>query len=103
MKKKDYQRGRKMIREDMKRLVIRYLEEIIRYKEELAGIDFSKIEKPKEATEEQQIRNAKLLALLEIQEIANQMIKQLNALKISEPRPPEKGEDEYKRSSRAKN
>ena len=47
MKKEDYQKGRKIIREDMERLVKRYLEEIIRYKEELAGIDLYKIEKSK--------------------------------------------------------
>ncbi len=94
MKKEDYQRGRKIIREDMEKLVNRYLEEIIRYKEELAGIDLSKIEKSKEATEKTEMRNAKLLALLEIQEITNQMIKELNALKISEPRPPISSENE---------
>lgn len=83
MKKEDYQRGRKIIREDMERLVNRYLEEIIRYKEELAEADLSKIEKSKEAAEKTEMRNAKLLALLEIQEITNQMIKELNVLKIS--------------------
>lgn len=86
MKKEDYQGGRKMIREDMERLVNRYLEEIIRYKEELAGADLTRIEKSKEAIEKTGMRNAKLLALLEIQEITNQMIKELNALKIGEPR-----------------
>ena len=40
------------------------------------------------------MRNAKLLALLEIQEITNQMIKELNALKISEPRSPISSENE---------
>ncbi len=69
-----------MIREDIERLVNRYLEEIIRYREELAGADLSKIEKSKEAVERTEIRNAKLLALLEIQEITNQMIKELNVL-----------------------
>lgn len=83
MKKEDYQRGRKIIREDMERLVNRYLEEIIRYKEELARVDLVRIEKSKEATEKTEMRNAKLLALLEIQEITNQMIKELNVLKIS--------------------
>lgn len=86
MKKEDYQGGRKMIREDMERLVNRYLEEIIRYKEELAGADLTRIEKSKEAIEKTGMRNAKLLALLEIQEITNQMIKELNALKIGDPR-----------------
>jgi len=80
MKKKDYQKGRKIIREDMERLIDRYLEEIIRYKEELAGVDLSKIEKSKEAAEKTEMRNAKLLALLEIQEITNQMVKELNTL-----------------------
>jgi len=80
VKKEDYQRGRKIIREDMERLVNRYLEEIIRYKEELAEADLSKIEKSKEAAEKTEMRNAKLLALLEIQEITNQMIKELNTL-----------------------
>ena len=80
MKKGNYQRGRKIIREDMERLVNRYLEEIIRYKDELAGIDLSKIEKSKEAAEKTEMRNAKLLALLEIQEITSQMIKELNTL-----------------------
>jgi hypothetical protein len=84
MKKEDYQRGRKMIRKDMERLVNKYLEEIIRYKEELAGVDLSKIEKSKEAVEKTEVRNAKLLALLEIQEITNQMIKELNLPGISE-------------------
>ncbi len=83
MKKEDYQRGRKMIREDMERLINKYLEKIIHYKEELAGIDLSKIEKSKKVTEKTEMRNAKLLALLEIQEITNQMIKELNVLKIS--------------------
>lgn len=83
MKKEDYQRGRKMIREDMERLVDRYLEEIIRYKEELARVDLTRIEKSKEAAEKTEMRNAKLLALLEIQEITNQMIKELNVLKIN--------------------
>ena len=83
MKKEDYQRGRKIIREDMERLVNRYLEEIIRYKEELAGVDLTRIEKSKETAEKTEMRNAKLLALLEIQEITNQMIKELNVLKIS--------------------
>ncbi len=83
MKKENYQRGRKIIREDMERLVNRYLEEIIRYKNELAEADLSKIEKSKKAAEKTEMRNAKLLALLEIQEITNQMIKELNVLKIS--------------------
>ncbi|MCK4649297.1 hypothetical protein KAT51_07220 [bacterium] len=83
MKKEDYQKGKKMIREDIEKLVNRYLEEIIRYKEELAEADLSKIEKPKKAVEKTEMRNAKLLALLEIQEITNQMIKELNVLKIS--------------------
>lgn len=67
----------------MERLVNKYLEEIIRYKNELAEADLSKIEKSKEAIEKTEMRNAKLLALLEIQEITNQMIKELNVLKIS--------------------
>ncbi len=83
MKKEDYQRGRKIIREDMERLVNRYLEEIIRYKEELARVDLTRIEKSREVAEKTEMRNARLLALLEIQEITNQMIKELNALKIS--------------------
>lgn len=83
-----------MIREDMERLVNRYLEEIIRYKEELAGADLTRIEKSKEAIEKTGMRNAKLLALLEIQEITNQMIKELNALKIGEPRPSQRSEGE---------
>ena len=82
MKKEDYQKGRKIIREDMERLVNRYLEEIICYKEELARVDLARIEKSKEVAEKTEIRNAKLLALLEIQEITNQMIKELNVLKI---------------------
>jgi hypothetical protein len=80
MKKEDYQKGRKIIREDMERLVNRYLEEIICYKEELTRVDLARIEKSKEAAEKTEIRNAKLLALLEIQEITNQMIKELNTL-----------------------
>ena len=83
MKKEDYQRGKKIIREDMERLVDRYLEEIIRYKEELARVDLTRIEKSKKSAEKTEMRNAKLLALLEIQEITNQMIKELNVLKIS--------------------
>ncbi|MBU4310279.1 hypothetical protein L6386_03520 [bacterium] len=94
MKKEDYQRGRKIIRKDMERLVDRYLEEIIRYKEELARVDLTRIEKSKEAAEKTEMRNAKLLALLEIQEITNQMIKELNVLKISEPRPSQRSEGE---------
>ena len=83
MKKEDYQRGRKIIREDMESLVNRYLKEIIRYKDELTKVDLTKIEKSKEAAEKTEMRNARLLALLEIQEITNQMIKKLNVLKIS--------------------
>ena len=49
MKKKDYQRGRKLIREDMERLVDWYLKEIILYEKELAGVDLSKVKNSKEA------------------------------------------------------
>lgn len=82
MEKGDYQRGRKMIKEDIERLVNSYVKNIIRYKEELAGVDLSKIKKSKKAVEKTEIRNARILALLEIQEITNHMIKKLNALKI---------------------
>ena len=86
MKKEDYQRGRRLIKEDIARVVARYLEEVVRYKEELARADLSKIRKSRKEIEYQGIRNAKLLALLEIQEITNHMIRELNVLKISKSR-----------------
>ena len=73
-----------MIRENMERLVDKYLKEIVRYQKELAGTDLSRIGKPKKTAEKIGIRNAKLLALLEVQEIIAQMIKELNVPEDSE-------------------